>query len=56
MRLRDLKYAMIGLLVFVAVGLLVGLGIDFLHFNPIAPRALDLIAGIAGGYVMVGFD
>ncbi len=51
--MRDLMYAMIGLLAFIAVGFIVGLGIGFLHFNPVALGALDLIVGIVGSYVLV---
>jgi hypothetical protein len=49
---QDLKFALIGLMGFIIVGLPIGLGIGFISFNPDLPTLVDLIFGIIGGYLL----
>lgn len=53
LRLKDWQYALQGLLAYAVIGLPLGLGVGFLHFHPLAPSPLHLLAGILGGYFLV---
>jgi len=51
--LRDLKHALGGLLAIAVFAIPVGLGVGFLHYNPVLPNALELVLGIVGGYLLI---
>lgn len=50
---QDLKYALIGLAAFVVIGLPMGLGMGFLHYNPAMPSLTEILSGVIGGYLLV---
>lgn len=50
---RDIRNALSGLLAYSVLGLPLGLGIRFLHYNPALPGVLDLILGALGGYLLI---
>jgi hypothetical protein len=50
---QELRYALVGLLVFAVVGIPVGLGMGFLRYNPIVPGPLEIILGVIGGYLLI---
>jgi membrane protease YdiL (CAAX protease family) len=51
LRLKDVRSALLGLATFAAVGILLGLGIGFLRFDPSVPGGVDLVLGLLGGYL-----
>jgi membrane protease YdiL (CAAX protease family) len=50
---RDLTNALGGLLAYSVLGLPIGLGIRFIHYNPATLRVLDLILNALGGYLLI---
>lgn len=49
---RDLWIALRGLLAYSILGVPIGLGIHFLHYNPVFPGVTGLILGALGGYLL----
>jgi membrane protease YdiL (CAAX protease family) len=49
---RDFWNALRGLLAYSVFGLPLGLGIQFLHYNPAFPGVIDLLLGALGGYLL----
>lgn len=50
---KDIRYALIGLFAFIVVGLSLGFGIGFLHFNPTLTGFINIAVRIIGGYLLV---
>ena len=49
----DFWNALRGLLAYSIIGLPIGLGIHFLHYNPAFPGILEFILGALGGYLLI---
>jgi membrane protease YdiL (CAAX protease family) len=53
LRRRDLRLALLGLLVFALVGLPIGLWLGFLRYSPTVPQVVEVAMGVVGGYLLV---
>jgi hypothetical protein len=49
----DFREALRGLLAYSVIGLPLGLGINFLNFNPVFPGFLEILLGALGGYLLI---